>query len=309
MKKVINSGNKRKSLTIIDNITYSVQKDLDGNDIELKMSILLQNGNSEMKLAIGEDDPKEDHSPKPVVLWIPGGGWRGTDKNMMVAEMRELADAGYVVASIYYRSSHQGKFPAQIIDVKTAVRFLRAHADKYEIDPNNIAVMGRSAGGHLAAFAGMNLEGYDTEEWSEYSSDVQACCNMFGPTDIPTLMKSEEKKIKENPNFRWKTLSETHGGALLGGDEATMIERSKKASPTYLVNAKMSPMLILHGDNDPLVPCELSSDILYKNIQDAGLEERVQYYILENGGHGSREFFQPVVKDLIVDFFDNHMER
>lgn len=309
MRKLINPGNSRKSLTIIDNIIYSVQKDLDGNNIELKMSILIQNGNSEMKLAAEKDDPKEDHSPKPAILWIPGGGWRGTDKNMMVAEMRELADAGYVVASIYYRSSAEGKFPAQIIDVKTAIRFLRAHADKYEIDPNNIGVIGRSAGGHLAALAAMNIDEYDTDEWSEYSSNVQSCCNMFGPTDLPTLMELEDRLTKEKPNYRWKTLAETHGGSLLGGDESTMIERSKKASPTYFINSKMSPMLILHGDNDPLVPCELSSDILYKNIQDAGLEDITEYYIIENGGHGSREFFQPEIKEIIVDFFDRYMKR
>ena len=308
MKRTISPGNRRKSLTIIDNITYSTQKDLNGNDIELKMSILLQNVNSEMKLAIGEDDPKEDHSPKPALLWIPGGGWRGTDKNLMVAEMKEFADAGYVVASIYYRSSAQGKFPDQIVDVKTAIRFLRANADKYEIDPDNIGVIGRSAGGHLASLAAMNMDEHDSEEWQGYSSKVQACCNMFGPTDIPTLMESESKKMKEDPSFRWQTLSETHGGALIGGDECTMIERSKKASPTYLVNHNMCPIIILHGDNDPLVPCELSSDILYKNIQDAGLEDRAEYYILENAGHGSREFFQPEIKELTLNFFNKHMK-
>lgn len=309
MKKVINPGNLRKSLTVIDNIVYSVQKDLDGNDIELKMSILLQNGNSEMKLATGEDDPKEDHSPKPAILWIPGGGWRGADKNLMLAEMKEFADAGYVVASMYYRSSSEGKFPSQIIDVKTAIRFLRANAKKYEIDVNNIGVMGRSAGGHLAAFAAMNTDGYDGNEWGEYSSEVQVCCNMFGPTDVPTLMELEDRLTKEKPNYRWKTLAETHGGALIGGDESTMIERAKTASPTYLVNSKMCPMLILHGDNDPLVPCVLSSDILYKNIQDAGLEDITEYYIVKNGGHGSREFFQPEIKELIVNFFDKYMKN
>ncbi len=140
MKKVINPGFAKKTINLIDNIVYSHQKDLNGNPMELKMSIMLQNGNSEMRLAAGEDDPKEDHSPKPALLWIPGGGWRGADKNLMLGEMSEFARAGYVVASMYYRSSAEGHWPDQLIDVKTAIRFLRANAEKYEINPDKIAV-------------------------------------------------------------------------------------------------------------------------------------------------------------------------
>ena len=203
MKKVINPGFAKKTINLIDNIVYSHQKDLNGNPMELKMSIMLQNGNSEMRLAAGEDDPKEDHSPKPALLWIPGGGWRGADKNLMLGEMSEFARAGYVVASMYYRSSAEGHWPDQLIDVKTAIRFLRANAEKYEINPDKIAVFGRSAGGHLAAFAAMNTEdGCEGTEWKEFSDKVQACCNMFGPTDIVANMEVEEKKFAD-PNFRW----------------------------------------------------------------------------------------------------------
>ena len=152
----MNPGFAKKTINLIDNIVYSHQKDLNGNPMELKMSIMLQNGNSEMRLAAGEDDPKEDNSPKPALLWIPGGGWRGADKNLMLGEMSEFARAGYVVASMYYRSSAEGHWPDQLIDVKTAIRFLRANAEKYEINPDKIAVFGRSAGGHLAAFAAVS---------------------------------------------------------------------------------------------------------------------------------------------------------
>lgn len=125
MKTIFNPGTKKKTLTLVDNVVYSTVKDLNGDPLELKLSVLLQNGNSEMRAAMGEDDPKEDHSPKPALVWVPGGGWKGTDKNMMLGEMTEFANAGYVVASIYYRSSAQGHYPDQLIDVKTAIRFLR----------------------------------------------------------------------------------------------------------------------------------------------------------------------------------------
>lgn len=307
MKKTINPGFRKKTLTLVDNIVYSSQKDLEGNPLPLTMSILLQNGNSEMRLAAGEDDPKEDHSPKPALLWIPGGGWRGTDKNMMLGEMAEFANAGYVVASMYYRSSAQGHYPDQIIDVKTAIRFLRAHADQYEIDPERIGVFGRSAGGHLATMAAMNLDEYEEGEWEGYSSKVQACCDMFGPTDVVGLMESEEKRFSD-PNFRWHRVEDTHGGALLGGDTATIKERAWKASPVNFVNPAMCPIQILHGNSDPIVPIEHSSDVLYENICKAGLEERAEYYVIEHAGHGTREFFQDSVKELMIRFFDRYLK-
>ncbi len=308
MKKVINPGFQKKTINLIDNIVYSHQKDLEGRPMELKMSIMLQNGNSEMRLAAGADDPKEDHSPKPALLWIPGGGWRGADKNMMLGEMSEFARAGYVVASMYYRSSGEGHWPDQLIDVKTAIRFLRANAAKYEIDPDRIGVFGRSAGGHLAAFAAMNTEdGCEGTEWKEFSDKVQACCNMFGPTDIVANMEVEEKKFSD-PKFRWHSVEETHGGALLGGDPATMKERAKAASPVNFVNPDMCPMMILHGNSDPIVPIEASSDILYRKICEAGLEDRADYYVVEHAGHGTREFFQDSVKELMIQFFDSHLK-
>lgn len=306
MKQFINPGSMKPTLTLIDNVVYSHQKNLAGEPVELKMSLLLYNGNSEMKLAVGTDG-EEKRPMKPALLWIPGGGWRGTDKNLMLGEMTEFANAGYVVASIYYRSSGEGHFPAQLVDVKTAVRFLRANAEKYEIDPDRIGVFGRSAGGHLAAFAAMNTDLDEEGEWEGYSSKVQACCNMFGPTDILALMEEEEKKFSD-PNFRWHKVEDTHGGALLGGDPATMKERAKDASPLNFISDQMCPMQILHGDSDPIVPIGLSSDRLYEKIQEAGLEDRTEYFVLKNGKHGSKEFFQDSVKEIMIQFFDKYLK-
>lgn len=307
MRQFINPGCRKKTLNLIDNIVYAAVTDLEGSPLELKMSLMLQNGNSEMRLATGEDDPKEDHSPKPALLWIPGGGWRGTDKNLMLGEMAEFANAGYVVASMYYRSSSQGHFPDQVIDVKTAIRFLRANAKEYEIDPDHIGVFGRSAGGHLAAYAAMNTDTYGDGPWQGYSSKVQACCDMFGPADILACMELEEKKFAD-PEFRWHKVEETHGGAFLGGDPAAMKERAVTASPVNFVGAGMCPIQIFHGDNDPIVPKEVSSDILYDKICQAGLEDLAEYYIVEHAGHGSREFFQDSVKVLMVQFFDRYLK-
>jgi acetyl esterase/lipase len=309
MRTIIEPGKKRKSINFIDSIVYSKVKDLNGNDLDLEMSIMLQNGNSEMRLAMGVAD-EEDKTPKPAILWVPGGGYRGCDKNLMVAEMEFLADAGYVVASMYYRSSAEGHMPDQIIDVKTAIRFLRAHAAEYEIDPKRIGIIGRSAGGHLAALADMNLDQWHEGEWLDYSDEVQACIDMFGPVDVPGLLRFEEQEYNRDPeHYRWKNVAESHGGALMGGDyNEDMIKRAERISPPYLINDRMAPVLILHGDADKLVPVDISEDF-YQKIVDAGLEDRADLYILHKAGHGTKDFFQPSVKRLMLQFFDDKLNH
>lgn len=308
MRYVIDPGRKRPSINFIDSIVYSRRPDLDGNMLKLEMSIMIQNGNSEMRAAAGTDDSDEGSRLKPAILWVPGGGYRGVDKNLMVAEVEYLTEAGYAVASMYYRSSAQAHYPEQLKDVKTAIRFLRAHAADYGIDPERIGVMGRSAGGHLSAMAGMNADGYDTEEWAGYSSKVQATYDMFGPVDFIALMESDEIAMKNDPNHRWKTVEETHAGALLGGDPATMKERAKEACAGGFISSAMAPILIMHGDADPLVPLEISENF-YHQICEAGLEDRADFYVLRHGGHGTPEFFQPETKQIVLEFFDRYLKR
>ena len=308
MKGTIDPGFKKKTINLIDNVVYSHVQDLEGHEMELELSVMLQNGNSEMRLAMGEDDPREDHTPKPTLIFVPGAGWRGADYNLMLGEMTEFVREGYVVASISYRNSAEGKWPVQIVDVKTAIRFLRAHAEKYEVDPSRIGIFGRSAGGQLSAFAGMNLPGYDSDEWNGYSSEVQAVIDLFGPVDLQANMDIEIAKFKD-PEFRWHSLPETHGGALIGGNPDTIYERAAAASPTNFVNDKMAPIMILHGDNDPIVPAEASSEILYQRIEDAGLADRCEFYVVKNAGHGTREFFQDSVKELMLRFWNEHLKK
>jgi len=307
MRDTFRAGTTKKTINLIDNVVYSTVKDLNGNDLELKLSVMVQNGNSEMRIAMGEDDPREDHTPKPALIWVPGGGWRGADKNLMLGEMTEFARAGYVVVSIYYRNSAQGHWPAQIDDVRTAIRFVRANAEKFEIDPSRIGIFGRSAGGHLATFAGMNLPVENEAEWQGYSNDVQAVIDMFGPVDVGANMDIEIPRLSD-PNFRWHKLEDTHGGALIGGDPETIRERAEAASVPNFVNGKMAPLMILHGDNDPLVPPEVSSERLYARLEECKLEDKCEYYMVPHAGHGTREFFQDETKELMLTFWDKHLK-
>ena len=305
MKWTIDPGKERRSINFIDNVCYSRVTNLKGEPMELHLSLMVQNGNSEMRLASGRDD-EVSTGLQPLIVWINGSGWRGCDKNLMTAEMEFLAEAGYAVAFPYYRSSAEGSFPAQLVDVKTAVRFLRANAAQYGIDPARVGVIGRSAGGHLAAWMTMNVDDFHTDEWADQPDTVSAAVNMFGPVDVKKLNLIEVENIK-NPNHRWHSLEETHGGALVGGDPATIIERSDAASPIFSMSDAMAPMLILHGDEDPLVPHYISEEF-YDRIVKAGYEDRVDMVTLRHGGHGTREFFQAETKQLIRDFFDRHLK-
>ena len=304
MRTVINPGKEHRTINFIDNIVFSHVTDLEGHPLDLTLSLMLQNGNSEMRLASGRDD-EVSTGLQPVIVWINGAGWRKCDKNLMAAEMEYFAEHGFAVACITYRNSSLGHFPDQLIDCKTAVRFLRAHAKEYHLDTDRIFTMGRSAGGHLSSWMAMNTDGFDSEEWADQPSCIRGAIDFFGPVDIKTLNLIEQENFK-NPNHRWHSMEETHGGALLGGDMATVIERSEAASPIFAISEKTAPIAIFHGDQDPLVPLSISEDF-YRRLVDAGLEHQSELYVVENGGHGTRELFQESVKELALTFLRKYL--
>lgn len=309
MKTVFDAGKSRRSINFIDNICYSRVTDLTGAPLPLFLSLMVQNGNSEMRLADGRDD-EVSTGRQPLIVYINGAGWRGCDKNLMAAEMNFLAEAGFAVACVYYRSSAQGRFPTQLIDCKTAVRFLRAHADEYGIDPDRVGAIGRSAGGHLTAWLAMNTDEYESEEWQGYSDHIQAGADLFGPVDIPACSKINMELVKD-PKFRWHSMKETHEGALLGltdgMSQQEIFDLGAKASPINAISDRMSPLLIMHGDQDPLVPCFISEQF-YDRLVKAGLADRADLYIMKGAGHGTREFFQTSTKQIIVDFYKKYLK-
>lgn len=309
MKYTIDPGRAVDPITVFDNVTYSTVTKKDGTKMELKMSISAAFGNSEMKalhgLAVPEDIPRRK---RPAMIWFNGGGWRGADKNMQLAEYVYLVEHGYVLACVYYRSSAEGQFPDQIIDAKTAVRFLRANAELYSIDPDRIGVFGRSAGGQLAALVGMNDGKYISDEYAEYSSDVKVVYDMFGPVDLyreaKTHLEQEADGSLIKVTKRWATIEDTHEGAVLGGSRETLLERAKQYSPYWQINPKCADFLIMHGTADFLVPDQVSVDF-YDRLTEAGIP--ADLYLLEHGEHGSPEFFQPVVREIVLKWLAEHL--
>jgi len=217
----------------------------------------------------------------PLVVWIHGGGWRAGSKEGCRA--LPLAGEGYVVASINYRLTHEAVFPAQIFDCKAAIRWLRAHAQEYHIDPDRVGVWGSSAGGHLVALLGTSgdvkaLEG-DLGN-PEQSSRVQAVCDWFGPTDFLTMRQQASERRRRLDAARPSAELQLIGGTI---DERRGL--AVLASPVTYVSEDDPPFLIAHGDSDPVVPVQ-QSQLFHDALKKAGVDSAL--LVLEGQGHGFR---------------------
>jgi len=234
--------------------------------------------------------------PLPLVIWIHGGGWEAGSKenNPVVA----LLDKGYAVAGINYRYSTQAPFPAQLHDCQAAIRFLRDNAKKYNIDGDRIGVWGASAGGHLVSLLGTagDVPELDGDPNSKTSVKVQAVLNWFGPTDLTKMVKPGA----ETPGVFVK---------LLGGSLKDKADLAKSANPITHVTKNDAPFLIVHGDNDPLVPLS-QSEILHAALKKAGVA--TELVVFPKAGHGDGPFRAAVMKDdhrkVMLDFFGKHLK-
>jgi acetyl esterase/lipase len=244
------------------------------------------------------------HTPTeglPLVIWIHGGAWLGGSHENPSALF--LLEEGFAVASIQYRFSSHGIWPAQAHDCKAAVRFLRASAAKYNLDADRFAVGGESAGGHLAAFLGTSGDVTELEGDlgnAGVSSRVQAVVDLFGPTDLTlTGQQSGPGSMLDHdaPN--------SPESLLMGGPILQRRELAKTANPLTYVDKSDAPFLILHGDHDQVVPLA-QSEILAKALGDVGVE--VTMKALPGAGHGGPQFNAPENRQLITEFLTRHLQ-
>jgi acetyl esterase/lipase len=229
--------------------------------------------------------------PSPLIVWIHGGAFRMGSKEDRVP--LEMLEQGYAIASLNYRLSQHARFPAQIEDCKAAVRWLRAHAEGYELDPERFASWGESAGGHLAAMLGTagHERSFDVGEHLEFSSRVQAVLDFFGPTDFGQM---DAHRLPEGM---------VHDGAdspesqLVGGPIQERPAEVARANPVAYVTSEAPPFLVVHGDRDPLVPYHQST-LLVAALQAAGVP--VTFYTVAGAGHGN--FSDPQIPTLAREF-------
>ena len=202
---------------------------------------------------------------------------------------------GYAVASINYRFSQHALFPAQIEDCKAAIRWLRANAKKYGFDANHVGVWGASAGGHLVALLGTTasvMELYGNGGNMDQSSRVQCVVDWFGPTDFTKIGGGQD-----NPNSPM--------ARLVGGPVRDRQELAAKANPITYVNKDSAPFLIMHGEEDKLVPMN-QSELLDAALRKAGVESTLVR--VPKNGHGGPGFTTPENWMRIKDFFDKHLK-
>lgn len=287
MKKTIRIQKTESALWLDSDLTFAQVPDWFGHVTkDLKMSILRHQ----------EDAPR----PRPLIIWICGGGWVSLNKDAHLPEFVQLAKQGYVIASIEYRTSNSAKFPAQLEDVKAGIRYLRAHAERFQIDSGSIGIMGESAGGHLAALAGLTtgMKEFDKGAYLEERSDVQAVCDWYGVTDMSV--------IGEEEGFESHKLPESVVSQLLGNRISEHHDLAQAANPLSYITEDAPPFLILHGDQDKVVP-QSQSELLYNALRERGNE--AQLHIIEGAGHATLEFYQPEVKRIISNFFDENLNK
>jgi acetyl esterase/lipase len=235
-----------------------------------------------------------------VVVWVHGGAWRSGSKQDM--PLGGLVKAGYTVASVDYRLSPVAPFPAQVHDIKAAIRFLRARAAHYGYRTDRIAVAGASAGGHLAALVGTTngnreLEG-SVGDHLEQSSDVQAVVDYFGPTNLTTILA---QSTPHGLGVRIPALQ-----LLLEGQPEDKPDLARLASPVEHVDTTDPPLLMIYGDQDPQVPINQAHELQGK-YDECRLPVRLE--VVHGGAHGGDRFFDDQQLDVVRGFLDEILQK
>lgn len=244
------------------------------------------------KLSLDLYKPRGKTSPY-LIVWVHGGAWRSGSKDNPPLG---LLSAGYAIASLDFRLSTEAPFPAQIHDIKAAIRFLRGNAKKYGYLSDKIVIAGSSSGGHLVALTGTtNNDSYyegNEGDFLKESSSVQGIIDFYGPTNFLTILS---QSTPHGISVRAPALE-----ILLSKPVEQVPELAKKASPVFQIDASDPPILIVHGDQDNQVPVNQSLELMaaYKK---SGLLWQLE--IVPGAGHGDNIYFtkefQPVLEKFL----------
>lgn len=244
--------------------------------------------------------------PRPAIVYVHGGAWMAGDRSYGYIPNLLLVKQGFFTVTISYRFSQIARYPAQIHDVKAAIRFLRAHAEEYHIDPDRIGIWGHSAGGHLSALAGLNGDYPELEGESGnpgYSSKVQAVVPISPPTDFTgpwVTVEGREVQLEE-----LQAITQLLG--VLPGTNPTL---TRLVSPAQLVQPGDAPSLILHGTVDEVVPYH-QAELLRDAELAAGNE--VTLLRMPDVTHAAQLHLNPEhvdpfgTKPAVIEFFTRHL--
>jgi len=258
----------------------------------------VENGHERHKLDLYL--PAQAKGPLPLLIWVHGGGWQNGSKDGCPPLRAGYVERGYAVASLNYRLSGHAVFPAQIEDCKAAIRWLRAHAKEFGLDPQRFGVWGSSAGGHLVALLGTSgeVKAFDVGAHLDQSSAVQAVCDYYGPTDFFAFVTTK--------GYESHAAANAPEAKLLGGTVEEKRELATQANPITHLTADDPPFLIVHGDRDPVVPLN-QSELLFEALKKSGVS--VHFHTIEGAAHGGAGFSGPEIETLVADFFAARLQK
>lgn len=238
--------------------------------------------------------PEDKEKTYPCIVWICGGAWLTMDRSAHLAYLSDLARSGFTVASVEYRTTNEAIYPAPLTDVKAAIRYLRAHSKRYNIDTERFGVMGESAGGYLTAMAALVTDpAYDVGEYTEYSSKVQAACPWYPPTDVSCIPYESAADAAASPE-----------SLLLGKNAMIHKDEAIKICPVTYVTKEAPPFMIMHGTMDCTVPF-IQGEMLHDKLEEAGCD--VKLIAIEGADHADMQFFQRETWQRIIDFFHDKL--
>lgn len=237
---------------------------------------------------------------RPLIVFVQGSSWRTPVLGEKIPQLVQYVNKGYIVATVQHRSSIDGHpFPAFLQDVKTAIRFLRANAKKYAIDPHRVAIWGTSSGANAAMLVGLTGDDpqYKVDLYQDQSDAVDAVVSCFAPMDVAETFKYTAK-IPGNQLLQF---------CLLGTDTKKWPTIEKEMSPLYRVKdgQQYPPFLLFHGDADKMVPYD-QMEKMYQRLQDNGNE--VEAYRVKGANH-ERDFWSQRIYDVAGDFLDKKIKE
>ena len=238
--------------------------------------------------------PKDGTGPFPAVVCIHGGGFRAGKRESYDRLCLTLAQNGYVAITVTYRLAPAYPFPAAVLDSKSAVRWLRANAAKYHVDPTRIGATGGSAGGHLSQFLGVTagVKKFDAGDNLDQSSAVACVVNFYGPSDLTKSYGKSVDAAQVLPLF-------------FAGDLSTKLREHIVGSPLYWVTPNAAPTLVVHGTEDKYVAYEQAGWMVDK-LKASAVE--AELLTLEGAGHGFKGADAEKAEKALLAFFGKHLK-
>ena len=255
--------------------------------------------------------PKSDEK-LPAIVYVTGGGFINANKDNGIQLRMHLAEAGYVVASIQYRVAPTARFPEPLEDVKASIRYLKAHADQFGIDPERIGIIGGSAGGYLTAMAATTsgTTTFDKGDNLQVGSDVKAAVDLYGLSDLTRIGDDYSDAVKKAHQSAGATEALwVNGSSVFGGQDGGILanpESTKQANPITYISKNSAPMLLMHGTKDTVVSPS-QTDLLFQALQKNHIPS--QRYLVEGAAHGGVYWNQKEVLDIITAFFDSYLKK